>query len=121
FTCFLWLAQPILPGYFATPPRAPNFEIYPFSDALIYAQYAQSALVGNGFMWPDVPTRPLYITFITWLHVLAGQDYIRVIFLQTLVLAAFPAVLYLLGKEVAGRPLGLGLALLATFRDLTAN
>jgi hypothetical protein len=121
FTCLLWTSQPINPGYFATPPRAPNFEIYPFSDALIYAQYAQSALAGNGFMWPDVPTRPLYITFITWLHAIAGQDYNRVILLQTLVLAIFPVVLYLLGKELAGRSLGLGMALLAVFRDLTAN
>jgi len=121
FTCLLWLSQPINPGYFATPPRAPNFEIYPFSDALIYAQSAQAALVGNGFLWPEVPTRPLYIAFITWLHALVGQDYTRVIVLQTLVLAVFPVVLYLLGKELVGRPLGLGLALLAAFRDLTAN
>ncbi len=120
-TCLLWLTQPINPGFFATAPRAPNFEIYPFSDALIYAQYAQSALIGNGFLWPDVPTRPLYIAFLTWLHAISGQDYTRVIFLQTLVLAAFPAVLYLFGKELGGRPLGLGLALLAAFRDLTAN
>ncbi|MEI7846032.1 MAG: hypothetical protein WCK35_09535, partial [Chloroflexota bacterium] len=121
FTCLLWLSQPINPGFFATAPRAPNFEIYPFSDALIYAQYAQSALVGNGFLWPDVPTRPLYITLITWLHFIAGQDYNRVIVLQTLLLAAFPAVLYLVGKELSGRPLGIGLAVLAAFRDLTAN
>lgn len=121
FTCLVWLSQPIIPGYFATPPRAPNFEIYPFSDAMIYAQYAQSALAGHGFLWPDVPARPLYISFITWLHATAGQDYIRVIALQTLVLAAFPAVLYLVGKELGGRPLGLGLALLAILRDLTAN
>jgi hypothetical protein len=120
-TCLLWLSQPIKPGFFATPPRAPNFEIYPFSDALIYAQYAQSALIGNGFMWPDVPTRPLYIAFITWLHALAGQDYTHVIALQTIVLAFFPPILYLLGKELAGRPVGIGLALLAAFRDLTAN
>jgi hypothetical protein len=121
FTALLWLTQPVNPGFFATAPRAPNFEIYPFSDALIYAQYAQSALIGNGFLWPDVPTRPLYIAFLTWLHAIAGQDYTRVIFLQTLVLAAFPATLYLLGKEFGGRPLGLGLAFLAAFRDLTAN
>lgn len=120
-TCLLWLSQPVNPGWFATAPRAPNFEIYPFSDALIYAQYAQSALIGHGFLWPDVPTRPLYIAFLTWLHALAGQDYTHVILLQTLVLAAFPAVLYLLGKELAGRPLGIGLAILAAFRDLTAN
>lgn len=121
FTCLLWLSQPIIPGFFATPPRAPNFEIYPFSDALIYAQYAQSALTGHGFLWPDVPARPLYIAFLTWLHALAGQDYTHVIVLQTLVLAAFPAVLYLVGKELGGRPLGLGLAILAALRDLTAN
>jgi hypothetical protein len=121
FTCLIWLSQPINPGFFATPPRAPNFEIYPFSDALIYAQYAQSALVGNGFIWPEVPTRPLYISFLTWLHAIAGQDYNHVILLQTLVLAFFPVVLFLIGKELAGRPLGLGLALLAVFRDLTAN
>ncbi len=120
-TCLLWLSKPVNPGFFATSPRAPNFEIYPFSDALIYAQYAQSALVGNGFMWPDVPTRPLYIAFITWLHVLAGQDYNRIIILQTLVLALFPVVLYFLGKELGGRSLGLGLALLAVLRDITAN
>ncbi|HEY3310785.1 MAG TPA: hypothetical protein VGK00_04015 [Anaerolineales bacterium] len=120
-TCLVWLSTPLKPGYFATPPRAPNFEIYPFSDALIYAQYAQSALAGNGFLWPEVPTRPLYIAFLTWLHALAGQDYTRVIILQTLVLAAFPALLYLLGRELSGRPLGVGLALLAIFRDLTAN
>lgn len=119
--CLLWLSQPIIPGFFATPPRAPNFEIYPFSDALIYAQYAQSALTGHGFLWPDVPARPLYIAFLTWLHALAGQDYTRVIVLQTLVLAAFPAVLYLVGRELGGRPLGLGLAILAVLRDITAN
>lgn len=120
-TCALWLSQPINPGFFATPPRAPNFEIYPFSDALIYAQYAQSALIGNGFMWPDVPTRPFYITFLTWLHAIAGQDYSKIIALQTLVLAFFPVLLYLLGKELSGRPLGFGLAILAALRDLTAN
>ena len=34
-TLALWLATPIQAGWFATPPRAPNFEIYPFSDARI--------------------------------------------------------------------------------------
>jgi len=119
--CLIWLSQPVNPGFFATPPRAPNFEIYPFSDAMIYAQYAQSALVGNGFMWPDVPTRPLYISIITWMYALVGQDYSRVIALQTIVLAFFPPVLYLLGKELAGKPIGVGLALLAILRDINAN
>ncbi len=121
FTCLLWLSDPLLPGFFATPPRAPNFEPYPFSDALIYAQYAQQALVGGGLLWPDIPTRPLYVSSLVWMHALAGQDYYNVITLQTLWLAFFPACLYLLGRELGSRPLGLMLALLAALRDITAN
>jgi len=120
-TCLLWLSDPLIPGFFATPPRAPNFEPYPFSDALIYAQYAQSALVGEGLLWPDIPTRPLYVSLLVWLHALAGQNYYQVITLQTLLLAFFPACLYLWGKELGSRPLGVILALLAALRDLTAN
>ncbi|PKN94791.1 MAG: hypothetical protein CVU44_03005 [Chloroflexi bacterium HGW-Chloroflexi-6] len=120
-TLALWLATPIQAGWFATPPRAPNFEIYPFSDALIYAQYVQSALAGYGFMWPEVPTRPFYIVILTWLHALGGQDYTTIIVLQTLALAAFPAILYLLGNEIGGKPLGIGLAVLAALRDVAQN
>ncbi len=121
FTCLLWLSDPLLPGFFATPPRAPNFEPYPFSDALIYAQYAQQALVGEGLLWPDIPTRPFYVSLLVWQHALAGQNYYHVITLQTLWLAFFPTGLYLLGKELGSRPLGLMLAILAALRDLTAN
>ncbi len=121
FTALLWLLDPLQPGFFATPPRAPNFEIYPFSDALIYAQYAQSALAGEGLLYPDVPTRPLYVSLLVWMHALAGQDYERVITLQTLWLALFPALLYLLGKEAGSRPLGVMLAALAALRDVNAN
>lgn len=120
-TCLLWLSDPLIPGFFATPPRAPNFEPYPFSDALIYAQYAQQALVGEGLLWPDIPTRPLYVALLTWQHALAGQNYHNVIALQTLWLACFPACLYLLGKELGSRPLGLMLAILAALRDITTN
>lgn len=110
FTCLLWLSDPLIPGFFATPPRTPNFEPYPFSDPQIYAQYSQSAMVGNGFLWPDIPTRPWYVMLLTWMHVLMGQNYDHVIILQTLLLAFFPAVLYLLGRQIGSRPLGLVLA-----------
>jgi len=121
FACLIWLTDPLVPGAFATPPRAPNFEPYPFSDPQIYAQYGQSALVGNGFLWPDIPTRPFYVMLLTWMYAIVGQNYYHVIFLQTILLAFFPAVLYLLGLEFGSRPLGLSLALLAVLRDLTTN
>jgi hypothetical protein len=58
---------------------------------------------------------------LTWIYAVAGQNYYHVIFLQTILLALFPAVLYLLGLELGSRPLGLMLALLATLRDITTN
>jgi hypothetical protein len=121
FTAALWLSQPVNPAFTATPPRAPNFEIYPFSDPQFYAQYAQSALAGQGFLWPDIPARPFYVAFLTWLHLLGHQNYSQVIVLQTLVLALLPVLLYLVGREIGGWPLGLGLAILTAFRDLNAN
>jgi hypothetical protein len=121
FTVILWLSQPVNPAFTATPPRAPNFEIYPFSDPQFYAQYAQSALAGQGFVWPDVPARPFYVAFLTWLHLLGNQNYNHVIVLQTLVLALLPVLLYLVGREIGGWPLGLSLAILTAFRDLNAN
>ncbi len=121
FTAILWLSQPVNPAFTATPPRAPNFEIYPFSDPQFYAQYAESALAGQGFLWPDVPARPFYVALLTWLHLLGHQNYNQVIVLQTLVLALLPVLLYLVGREIGGWPLGLSLAILTAFRDLNAN
>jgi hypothetical protein len=121
FTVTLWLSQPVNTAYTATPPRAPNFEIYPFSDPQIYSQYAQSALAGNGFLYPEVPSRPLYIAFLTWFHLLGRQDYNNVVVLQSLLLALFPVMLYLIGRELGGRALGFGMAMMAAFRDMNAN
>lgn len=121
FTVTLWLSQAVNPAFTATPPRAPNFEIYPFSDPQIYVQYSQSALVGNGFLYPDVPSRPLYIAFLTWFNLLGDQNYSSVIFIQSLILAFFPVTLYLIGKELGSRTLGLALATLIAFRDFNAN
>jgi hypothetical protein len=120
-TVVLWLSQPVNAAFTATPPRAPNFEIYPFSDPQFYAQYAQSALIGQRFSWPEVPTRPFYVAFLTWLHLLGNQNYNNVIFLQTLVLAFFPVSLYILGNEIGGRSLGLSLSILTVFRDINSN
>ncbi len=116
----VWLSQPVPPGFFATPGRAPNFEIYPFSDGAFYSHYAHSLLAGDGFKGGQIPPRPLYILFLAGLHALAGEDYTRVIALQTLALAFLPVVLYHLGRELHSRGAGLSVALLAILRELTA-
>jgi hypothetical protein len=116
----LWLAQPAVPGGYALAPQAPNFELYPFSDAMSYDAYAQSLLVGAGFNGM-VPPRPLYVTLLAGLHAVAGPGYAGALALQTLLLAVFPALLYLLAARLGGRPTGLMLALLTALRDLNTN
>ena len=117
----LWLGQPIVPNSTALEPRAPNFEVYPFSDAQTYDEFSQSVLIGNGFGANEIPQRPLYVVFLIFLHVLVGQDYGRMIVLQTMVFALFPVLLYLFGREFFGRPIGISIALLAILRDYTSN
>ncbi len=117
----LWLSQPIVPGFSALAPRPPNNEIYPFADSQLYDEYAQSVLIGNGLKQTGIPTKPLYVVFLAFLHLLSGQKYEHVIAVQSLILATFPVVLYWIGKDFYGRPVGLAVALLAILRDMTSN
>lgn len=120
FAATLWLSQPIVTNSAALEPLDPNFEIYPFNDSQTYDEFSQSLLIGNGFD-AKIPQRPLYILFLTILHLLVGQSYEKMIVGQTLVFALFPALLYLFGREFFGRPLGLSIALLAILRDINSN
>lgn len=116
----VWLSQPIQPAFFATAGRPPNFEIYPFSDGAYYDHFAQSLLIGEGFKGGEIPARPIYITLLAGFHLLGGQKYENVIAVQTLLLAFFPVILFLLGKALHSRPVGLFVALLAILREYTA-
>ena len=120
-TIGFWLSKPTVPNASALEPRAPNYEIYPFIDAQTYDKFAQSVLIGNGFGVNEIPQRPLYIVFLVFMHAVVGQSYDKVIAFQTIFFAAFPALLYLFGKEFFGRPVGVSMALLATLRDFTSN
>ena len=112
----LWASLPLPDhNYFAPSVRAPNFEKYPFSDAEQYDYNSLYVLYGaiDGF----VISKPLYVSFLAVLHAVAGLDYVRVVFLQTLVIALFPGILYLIGKELHSRLGGIAIALLAIFRE----
>ena len=119
-TLLIWIGQPVVPAYFATPGREPNYEIYPFSDGAFYGHFAQNLLIGNGFKGDEIPPRPLYILFLAAIHAVAGQDYVNVINLQTVFLAFLPLVLYFIGKELHSRPAGILLALFSIFKEWTA-
>jgi hypothetical protein len=120
-TCAIWLSQPVVPSPSALVPHEPNFEIYPFIDSQTYDVGAQSLLIGDGFGAEQIPQRPLYIVFLAFVHMLVGQNYNHVIFVQSLVFAFFPVLLFLLGRDLFGRPIGISIALLAILRDHTSN
>jgi hypothetical protein len=116
----LWGSQPVPPGFFATPPRAPNYEIYPFSDAAFYDFHAQSMLIGQGFRGDSIPPRPLYIVFLAAAHLITGQEYTRVILLQTALLAFLPVIVFWIGKKLSSSTVGLLASLFIIFREWTS-
>ncbi len=114
-----WASLPLPEhNYFAPSARPPNFEKYPFSDAEQYDYNSLYVLYGtaDGF----VISKPLYVSFLTTLHAIAGLDYTRVVFFQTLVIALFPGILYLIGKELHSRLGGIAIALMAIFREINS-
>ena len=113
----VWLKQPLpVNNYFAPTAVPPNYETYPFSDAQRYSLDALQLLYGD--TRGEVISKPLYVIYLASLHLLGGLDYEKIIRIQTLILALFPAVLYLIGKQIGNRVLGLGAGLLAIFREL---
>jgi hypothetical protein len=115
----LWMSLPLPEhNYFAPSVRPPNFEKYPFSDA---EQYDYNSLyVYFGSIKDFVVSKPLYVSFLAILHAIGGYKYNDIIFLQTIIIAFFPAVLYLIGKELYSRLGGFGIGLLAILREVNA-
>lgn len=116
----LWLSVPIdtLRNSFYAPITPPYTTPFPYSDAGFYDYLSQSLLIGRDYLG-GIPPRPLYVTFLAVLHFLFRQDYVKIIAAQTLVLALFPVVLYLLGSKLHSRAAGVAIALFAIFRELT--
>jgi len=116
----LWLNVPIesLKNSFYAPITPPYTTPFPYSDAGFYDYISQSLLIGTDYLG-GIPPRPLYVTLLAALHFLFGQDYIKIIAAQTLVLALFPVALYFLGSKLHSRAAGVTVACLAIFRELT--
>jgi len=116
----VWTAIPNQHGFFSPPGRAPNYETYPFSDGSFYGHYARAAAAGMGFKGNDIPPRPLYIAFLTGLHLISSNQYDRIIFFQTLVLGLLPVFVFLCGRDLHSGEAGIGAALLVILRETHA-
>lgn len=116
----IWLMQPMERlSYFTTNPTPPNFESYPYSDAALYDTFAQNYLIGASRQ-VGLTHRPLYSIFLAFLHALTGPHFDWATAAQVVILASFPAGLYLLASKVGGRRAAVFAALLAIFREQNA-
>ncbi|MBN1452538.1 MAG: glycosyltransferase family 39 protein [Anaerolineales bacterium] len=117
----IWLSVPnqVLKNSFYFPIDPPTNMPLPYSDSGYYDYMAHSLLIGTDYTG-EIPTRPLYIIFLTGLHLLFGENYNRIILGQTLVLALFPVAFYALGKKLHSHTAGVTIALLAIFREWTS-
>ncbi len=114
-----WTIYPLKPSYTSLEPRAPNFQSYPFGDALIFDINAQYYLIGRPIP-NDFWQKPFYSFFLAVLHMVAGQNYDLVICLQVSIFALIPVLAYLLAKTINNRPVGLVMAFLLIFREINA-
>ncbi len=117
----VWLSVPldVLANGFYVTMDPPTFQPFPYSDAGYYDRTAQSLLIGHRY-FGEIPTRPLFMVFLAFLHKVFSENYPGIIFGQTLVLAGIPVTLYFLGKKIHSRTAGATVALLFIFRELTS-
>jgi len=102
----LWSNTPVSATHFNPPPMSPNYQTYPNSDALIFDKSAYHLLYGTGFS-NQLARRPLYVGMLALFHKIAGAGYEGTIFLQILVLALIPSLIYLLTSKLSNRLAGL--------------
>jgi hypothetical protein len=115
---FIWLLVPmdVVRNSFYVSMDAPTYQPFPYSDAGYYDSMAQSLFIGHPYQG-EIPTRPLYIVLLAFLHLLFGQRYDMVLAGQAFVFAFIPVIFYLLGQRLHSRAAGVTAALLFIFRE----
>ena len=103
--------------YFVLQPAAPSYQPFPFSDARKHDLGGISILHGYGSFYSGVPHKTLYFVFMAILHFFAGYDYWIMIWLQILILAFIPVILFLLGEKFHSTAFGIFLSLVLIIRQ----
>ena len=117
-TAIFWASEPIRPNYFM-PDTADN-PMLPYSDSANFDIGSQYALIGQGLFNGRYFDRALYIAFLTYLHMLFGQDFESMLFAQAIIFAIFPVIVFLIGRELHSRALGVSAAILVLMRGLNS-
>ena len=119
-TAILWVREPLQGSFLFLGPQPPNHVLYPFADAAIFDSASQFALIGQGILNGQSFERSLYSSFLVYLHILAGQDYEKMMAIQAGIFAIFPGLIYLIGRSLNLRAIGLAAGIFAMFRGINS-
>jgi hypothetical protein len=108
----IWISTPQGRSVFAPGPYPPTTVLYPHSDAAVHDSGGEMITIGLPLNFGGFTDKPAYMFFLGLLHLLFGDDQNHIVIAQTILLALFPAVLYLLGKELYDRNLGIFIGLM---------
>ncbi len=114
----LWIAEPMHATHYSLEPTAPNYEHTPNSDAALLVVNSENLLTGEGFQL--TVEKPLYNVFLSLWLTLGDHQYNRVVNFQILVLALFPAVVYLVAAIMNQRLAGIILGGMLILREQNA-
>ena len=112
---FLWNQVPFESNYIIDIPAVPSGTIYPNSDGFFFDKEAYRLLAGEGF--DNDSTHVMYSIFLSILHLLGGNNYQKIIFLQYTILAFIPILLFQLTKEFHSPFAGILIAFLYILRE----
>ena len=121
---YFWTNQPVkfTQGMFSTTieqhikPFPPNYEIYPRKDSLTYYDVSQSIVTGGG-IYRSID-KSLFLSFEGLNNWLVNGSFEKMLNNQTILLALFPAILFLLGRKMHSRPAGLLAAGFAIMQEM---
>jgi len=119
-TAVLWSQTPLKKSFFFTAPSAPNGAFFPFADAAIFDTASQFSLIGEKFYIYNSMffERPLYLSFIAYLHAIFGQNYEIIMAVQAGIFAILPVLIFLIGRSLDIRTAGFASAVAAMLRGL---
>lgn len=116
----VWQGQELKHTYFAPGPYPPNQEHYPFSDAMKHDQGSQYLIMGRGFLNDTLTDRPFLYELIGVFHLVGGQKYESVVFIQILFLSLIPVFLFLIGRHLHSSIAGISMATLEILQEKNA-
>lgn len=117
---FVWGSTPMLKHFFSLQPTQPNLQPYPYSDARAHDLGAISILKGDGVYFHGFTDKPMFMVFLALLHLIAGNDYVLLSWVQIFVLAIIPALLYFFGKKFHSPLFGIVIAAIVILQQRNA-